>query len=215
MHPSHSTDRGERAADEGSRRPRRVRRRAADLDSGRAAAHRVRRQARAGHAHDAGRRARAAGARLPAQPAPRRCGRRRRFDHRRLGGRRGGGEDARRHRALRREDRQAGGDHRLRPGHGVRPPDERPGVDRAAAAERAFGPHRPGRALRPAQRHPPPGEHLQVGRLGARLRPLPPAGAADLRRGRGPAQRDRHDRRLDVAARRRAAATRSSTPPAG
>ena len=30
-------------------------------------------------------------------------------------------------------------------------------------------------ALRPARRHPPAGEHLQVGRLGARLRALPPA----------------------------------------
>ena len=44
-------------------------------------------------------------------------------------------EDPRRHRALRREDRQAGGDDRLRPGHGVRPPDERPGIGRAAAAD--------------------------------------------------------------------------------
>ena len=40
------------------------------LDPGRAAADGVRRQARAGHADDAGRGARAAGARLPAQPAP-------------------------------------------------------------------------------------------------------------------------------------------------
>jgi FdhD protein len=45
-------------------------------------------------------------------------------------------------------------------------------VDRAAAGERPGGPHRPGRALWPAERHPPPGEHLQVGRLGAWLRAL-------------------------------------------
>ena len=41
-----------------------------------------------------------------------------------------------------------------------------------------------------------------AGRLGARLRAVPPGRAADVRRGRRPPQRHRHHRRLDVAARR-------------
>ena len=57
-------------------------------------------------------------------------------------------------------------------------------------------------ALRHRQRHPPAGKHLQVGRLGARLCPVPWRGDAVLRRRRGPPQRGGHHRRLDVAAAR-------------
>ena len=71
------------------------------------------------------------------------------------------------------------------------------------------------RALRPAERHAPAREHVQIGRFGARLRAVPARRIADLHRRRGPPQRDRHHRRLDVAERREPVATRSSTPPAG
>ena len=152
--------------------------RAHDLDPGRAGADGLRRPARAGHADDARRGAGAAGARLPAQPAPRRSRRRHRLHHRRLGRQRRRREDARRHRALRREDGQARRHHRLRPGHGLRRPDGRARLDPPAGRQRALGAPRPGHAVRPARSDAPPGEHLQVGRLGARLRAVSPERAA-------------------------------------
>ena len=100
----------------------RARRDGADLDRRRASAHALPRQARDRHADDARPRARGAGHRLPAQPAPGRLDRRHRRRAGRLGNRLG-----RRHHALEesrfeelgQEDRH----HRLRPGHGVRRPD--------------------------------------------------------------------------------------------
>jgi FdhD protein len=56
----------------------------------------------------------------------------------------------------------------------------------------------PGPAVRHRQRHPAAGVHLQVGRLGARLRAVSRRGDAGLRGRRGPAQRHRHHCGLDV-----------------
>ena len=183
---------------------------------GRARADGLRRQARAGHADDAGRRARTAGARLSAQPAPGRVGRRGRVDHRRLGRQRRGGEDARRHRALRREDRQAGRHHRLRAGHDVRRPDgrrstgsrcRRPTSRRRASAQGAL--------YAAARRDAAPGEHLQVGRVGARLRALPPGRtAAPSSRTSGATTRSTRSP-AGCGCTAWPAATRSSTRPAG
>ena len=71
---------------------------------------------------------------------------------------------------------------------------------RLPPASRAVGAPVAGGALPPARRGAQAGEHVQVGRLGARLRAVSPGRDADLRRGRRPPQRDRHHRRLDVAA---------------
>ena len=71
-----------------------------------------------------------------------------RVDHRRLGRRRCGRQDPRRHRATSRPDRAPRGHHRLRPGHGVRRPDGAAG--RACALPGAPGAHPPEHAARHA-----------------------------------------------------------------
>ena len=125
-------------------------------------------------------------------------------------------QDARRHRALRREDRQARRHHRLRPGHGVRRPDGRARFDPAAAGERAVG--APVAGARSTACSMPCGKQESTYKSAGSVHGCALFRQGEMlivRRGRRPPQRDRHDRRLDVAARHRPAPTRSSTRPAG
>ena len=165
------------------------------------AADAVRRPARAGDADDARRGAGAAGARLPAQPAPGRLARRHRLGHRRLGRERRRGEDARRHRGLRAPHRQARRDHRLRPGHRVRRPDG--GARHASRCRR----REVGRisqralyALLDAMRRQE-STYKSAGSVHGCALFRGATSCGWIRRGRRPPQRHRHHRRLDVAAR--------------
>jgi hypothetical protein len=139
--------------------------------------------------------------------------RRGRIGHRRLG--RGRCRRAHRTRACRYRpvDRASCRHHGLRPGHRVWRRDEQVGSVNLPDVQR--GAHSPEHAAPHARNHAPARQHPPQGGLGARLCAVPPGSArsrtADVRRRRGPSQRHRHHRRLDVHARRDAAATRPST----
>jgi hypothetical protein len=91
----------------------------------------------------------------------------------------------------------------LRPGHRVRRPHEGDRQRQAAAGRDA---HARG-ALRPPRPRARARDDLQAGRRGARLRARAERSRArrdpDVRRGRGPPQRGRRDRRAHVARRAR------------
>ena len=159
-------DRCRPAGDLRRRRDRRARRGEGRADRRRASADALRRQAGAPDDHDAGRRARGARDRLPAQPAAGRVARGDRRGAGRLGDRRGRGQDALGPQGPREEDRQAHQDDRLRPGHRVRRPDGRDRPRQAAGRRDAHA----RRALRPARPRAAARDDLQAGRRGARLR---------------------------------------------
>ena len=169
--------------------------------SRRAAADAVRRQARAGHADDAGRRARTAGAGLPAQPA---AGRSRSttvesvtvdWDVAAVAVQTRDGIER-----LRAQDRAARRHHRLRPGHGVRRPDGR-ARQRCAARRRrprASASPRCTRMLEAMRQQD--SIHRKAGSVHGCALFSAAREMLMLRRGRRPPQRDRHHRRLDVDA---------------